>query len=137
MFARPRFASISASGIGQLRTWPLACPLKKGTNFVGNPFPLAQSPASRNMNVASGFTGSSSPTTSDRIYFWAGDTSASTGYNTYQLLKVGTHELWKIVGSTDLVTDYGTQNLFTAGTAAFINSINGKPDWVIPAPTIP
>ena len=88
------------------------------------------------MNVASGFTGSSSPTTSDRIYFWA-DTSASTGYDTYQLLKVGTHELWKIVGSTDLVTDYGTQNLFTAGTAAFINSINGKPDWVIPAPTIP
>ena len=50
---------------------------------------------------------------------------------------MGTHELWKIVGSTDLVTDYGTQNLFTAGTAAFINSINGKPDWVIPAPTIP
>lgn len=138
LFAKPKVGSVSASGIGQLRTWPLACPLKPGANFIGNPFPVAQSPALRGMNVAGGFTGTNNPATSDRIYFWAGDTSlTNTGYATYQLYKQGSRELWKIVGSTDLVTDYGTQNLFSAGTAAFINSINGKPDWVIPAPVIP
>jgi len=137
LFARPKLAPVSASGIGQLRTWQMACPLKQGTNFIGNPFPVAQSPANRSMNVASGFTGNANPVNSDRIYFWAGDTGNTTGYTTYHLLKQGSREIWKIVGSTDLVTDYGTQNLFTPGTAAFINSISGKPDWIIPAPTIP
>ncbi|MDB6116995.1 MAG: hypothetical protein JWO08_776, partial [Verrucomicrobiaceae bacterium] len=137
LFARPKLASVNASGIGQLRTWAMACPLKQGTNFIGNPFPVAQSPANRSMNVASGFTGDPNPVNSDRIYFWAGDTSNTTGYTTYHLLKQGSREIWKIVGSTDLITNYGTQNLFTPGTAAFINSIHGKADWIIPAPTIP
>ncbi len=137
LFARPKLGSVNASGIGQLRTWPMACPLKQGTNFIGNPFPVAQSPANRSMNVASGFTGDPNPVNSDRIYFWVGDTSNTTGYTTYHLLKQGSREIWKIVGSTDLITNYGTQNLFSPGSAAFINSIHGKADWVIPAPTLP
>lgn len=137
LFTHPKIAAVNASGIGQLRTWTMACPLKQGTNFIGNPFPVAQSPANRSMNVASGFTGNANPVNADRIYLWDGDAGNTTGYTTYHLLKQGSREFWKIVGSTDLLTDYGTQTLFAPGAATFITSINGKPDWLIPAPTIP
>ncbi len=137
LFARPKLSAVNASAMGQLRTWKVACPLVAGANFVGNPFPVGQSPLDRSMTFANGFTASTNPVNADRIYFWNGDAAPTTGYTTYHLLKQGSLEIWKIVGSTDLTTNYGTQTLFMPGTAAFINSIQGKPDWVIPAPSIP
>ena len=137
LFARPRFATVNSAVTGQLRTWSFACPLKKGVNFIGNPFPVGQSPSARGMYGSGGFTASSNPQLADRINFWVGDTSTNTGYTGYQLFKVGSREIWKLVGSTDIVTDWGTRNLFTAGTAAFITSVNGRPGWFIPAPVVP
>ena len=138
LFARPKFATVSAANIGQLRTWSFACPLKKGVNFIGNPFPVAQTPAVRGMYGTGGFTANAVSANADRINFWAGDTTGNaTGYTTYQLYKVGAREIWKVVGSTDIVTDWGTHSLFTAGTAAFITSVNGRPGWIIPAPVVP
>ncbi len=136
-FVHPRNSVVNSFAIGQLRTWQTACPLPKGACFMGNPFPVAQSPQLRGMTFANGFTASTNPVNADRIYIWSGDTSATTGYVTYQLLKFGSLEIWKIVGSADLSTNYGTQNLFAPGTAAFIQSINGKPDWMVPAPVVP
>ena len=137
VFARPHFGTVNAFSTGQLRTWKFALPLKAGTNFIGNPYPAAQSPLLRLMTTGNGFTGSFSSSSSDRMYFWNGDTSAATGYTTYQLFKGGHTEIWKVVGSTDLVTDYGQQSLFTSCHATFINSIKGKANWVIPAPVVP
>ncbi len=137
LYTHPKLAAVSAFATGQLRTWKMACPLIAGTNFVGNPFPVAQSPLDRSMTFANGFTGSTNPVTADRIYFWNGDTAPATTYTTYQLFKAGSLEIWKIVGSTDLSTNHGTDQLFAPGSAAFINSIQGKPDWMIPPPSIP
>ncbi|MDB6139088.1 MAG: hypothetical protein JWO94_2160, partial [Verrucomicrobiaceae bacterium] len=138
VFVRPRAIPANAFASGQLRTWKFAMSVRLGTNFISNPFPLAQSPVDRTMTVAGGFTGKTSASSSDRIYFWAGDTdAAATGYTTYQLFKAGQTEIWKDVGSTDLSTNMGLQKLFLNSRAGFINSIKGKADWMIPAPAVP
>lgn len=138
VFARPRVGSVSAFAAGQLRTWKFALPLKKGTTFFGNPYPVAQSPRTWSMTASGGFTASATTNSADRIYFWNGDTSATaTGYTTYQLYKAGISDFWKVVGSTDLTTDYGLQTLFSNCHGGFINSAKGLSTWVIPAPVVP
>ena len=137
-FVRPRFAPVTAFVTGQMRTWRFGCPLKVGYNFLGNPFPVAQSPSAWGMTTLNGFTGTTNPSTSDRLYFWTGDSSATQGYDTYQLFKTSRSSgIWKAVGSTDLTTDYGKQNLFSNCHGSFINSISGSTFWYVPTPSIP
>ena len=137
VFVHPRTTAVNVVVTGQLRTWPFACPLSVGTNLVSNPFAAPQSPEGRGMTTGGGFTGTNKPVTSDRLYLWSPDSGGQPGYVTYQLLKINTLEHWTIVGSADLSTNYGSQNLFGPGVATFIQSINGKPDWVLPPPVLP
>jgi hypothetical protein len=116
---------------GQVRSWSIACPLLAGTNLVGNPHPVSQTFTQRAMTTANGFTGSTEATTSDRINHWLGDTSPTTGYDGYYLLKSGPTERWLKVGDATLADQSGV-SVFGAGLADFVNSVSGKADWMLP-----
>jgi hypothetical protein len=136
LFTKPRVGSVSATMVGQARSWQIACPLVVGTNLVGNPHPVAQSFSARGMTTANGFTGNTIATAADRVNVWAGDASSATSYTSYYLLKSGATERWLKAGDATLV-DQSAAPVFGAGLAAFINSVTGKVDWMLPAPWTP
>lgn len=136
LFTKPRVGSVSMALVGQARSWKVACPLLAGTNLVGNPHPVAQSFNARGMSTANGFTGNSNSTAADRVNVWSGDAAASTSYEAYYLLKSGATERWLKTGDATLA-DYGATPVFGAGLAAFINSVSGKADWLLPSPWTP
>lgn len=134
VFVKTR-STVNCLVLGELRTWKFNWPLTAGINFVGNPFPVAQSPSARQMSTSAGFTGTTSTLTSDKISVWKPDTGRPIGYDSYNLIKGPTIELWKLAGGTS--TNYSSSNLFSPGTAAFVNSIVGKSVWMLPAPQVP
>ena len=136
IYNRPRVGAVTAFTTGLARSWKFAAPIKTGLNFMGNPYPVAQSPADRLMTTANGFTGTNSATTADKFNIWNGDSSASTTYKVYFLLKSGAIERWVTVGDATLTSRSG-EKLFPAGTGLFLNSKVGQPNWVLPAPWTP
>lgn len=129
LFTRPRDTIVNAAGTGAVRTWKVACPLKAGYNFIGNPYPVSQSALERSMTSANGFTGSATSGTSDRVLSWTGDQSSITAYDTYYLVKGGTIERWlKVAGGG---ADQGNTKIFGVNTAVFSISILGQPNWVL------
>lgn len=136
LFVRPRVGTVNLGAAGQVRSWDMVCPLKTGVNFVGNPFPMAMSPASRNMTVAGGFKGGANANLADKFNFWSGDASSSTTYVTYYLFKNVSIERWLRAGDAAL-TDRTNELLFPPTTAAFMTSILGHSTWLIPSPWTP
>lgn len=129
LFAKPRTSTLSTGATGLVRTWKFACPLKTGVNFIGNPYPVSQSPAERSMTVTGGFTGAVTQTSADRVYVWNGDATTTLSYDTYYLLKSATVERWLKSGAG--ATDQSASKFFYVNTAAFINSIAGQPNWLL------
>lgn len=136
LFTKPRAGSVDATLKGLVRTWPMACPLRVGTSFVGNPWPVDQSPLDRGMTTALGFTGAAAFTTADRIYEWNGDTAPSSSYTNYYLLLSGPFNQW-VRQSDATLTDRSAEPRFKAAAAAFIISVNGKADWMLTPPYTP
>ncbi len=129
LFTKPRDTVVNAAATGAVRTWKVACPLKVGYNFIGNPYPVSQSASDRGIASLNGFTGSATSGTSDRVLTWTADETAVTGYDTYYLLKGGTIELWAKVGSGG--TNHGATKIFNANKAVFTISILGQPNWIL------
>lgn len=136
LFVRPRVGTVGLGAVGQVRSWDVVCPLKTGISFVGNPYPVAMSPASREMSVAGGFTGGGNANNADKFNFWTGDDSSTTSYVTYYLFKNVSMELWLRVGDASLA-DRTNELLFPPTTAFFMTSLAGQPTWKIPAPWAP
>lgn len=136
VFVRPRVGSVPLGAAGQVRSWDMACPLKLGINFIGNAYPMPMSPSNRLMSAAGGFKASTSSDGADRINIFRGDTSTSLNYTSYYLFSNGAIERWLRVGDATLV-DRASEQLFAPATAAFITSVLGHPNWVIPAPWTP
>jgi len=134
LFVKPNQALIAAAN-GQVRTWKFACPLRLGTNLIGNPYPVSQSFTSRLMTFASGFTGHFSANSADRVNAWSGDTSGviTPGYVPYMLSPTGT---WVKVGEVPSV-NRSSDPVFAPGTAAFITSRTANPLWIMPAAVAP
>ena len=123
--------------LGIVRDYKFACPIKQGTRLIGGGWPMDQSPASRNMLYANGFTGASSSSRADRILIWTGDTtSEGTTYDTHYLLKTASIQQWVRNGDSTLSNE-NAASLFGAMHGVFFNSYLGKPDYVAPVPWTP
>lgn len=122
---------------GPVRSNAFLYRLTAGQNFLGNPWPLPSSPNSRGMSVASGFTGSPQPSTSDLISVWRADTTAGiNSYDTFFLLQINTLERWVRQGDATLA-DRGAESTFQPGRAAFLRKQTAAPAYLLPAPWAP
>lgn len=114
--------------IGDVRSNSLAKPLVAGYNLVANGFPVDESPASRLMTYANGFTGSTSSTSADRIL----TIQPSGSFETYYLLRngTGTVEQWTKVGGGS--TNHNTTALFNWDGATLIYKMSADANHVLP-----
>jgi hypothetical protein len=84
----PRVKGVTLPLLGEVRTWRLVHQLKTGTQLVSVGSPVALSPEGAQMNVAGGFLGGTDASSSDGLWFWAGDrVRATSGYDRYALLQ--------------------------------------------------
>ena len=131
-FVHPRGGPVSLLFSGWVRTNAFARPIAQGNNFVGGGWPVAQSPASRAMSVAGGFTGARSALASDLMQFWAGDTSLlGVGYQSHYLLETATRHQWTPQVNASVLNENNLP-LFTPLRAFLLKSIAGKPDYLMP-----
>ena len=129
--------SLILTQAGQVRHNAVACNLKAGANLITGGWPLDQSPNDRLMTTTNGFTGNGNPQVADKLSFWTGDdTPGLQGYNGYFLFSGGSRKYFTQIGNTGLANDNGLQ-LFVSLRAAFIQSVAGKSNWVIPLPWTP
>jgi hypothetical protein len=137
VLVQAKYAVLSTVYTGEVRSWAFASPLGAGTQMMGNPWPVGQSPAQRVMNSGSGFKGASLASSADQVRLWLGDSVAGQqGYTTYYYFKTGTYDQWTRQGDATLANQ-GASVLFKAQGAAFIRSVLGNPTWVIPCPWTP
>jgi hypothetical protein len=129
LFTKPKAGVVNAGAAGQVRRWKVANPLKSGYNFIGNPYPQAQSANQRVMTTANGFSGGLTQASADRVLVWTADVGTTTGYETYYLLKNPSIERWLKSGSGS--TDQGNTKIFGSNTAAFLISQLGNPNWIL------
>ena len=91
----------------------------------------------RQMTVANGFTGGRDPRLSDQIRFWAGDTSPGTeAYLSHFLVEYNTLHQWSPQSNASLLNENNLL-LFKSLHGAFIKSVAGKSNWIIPPPWTP
>ena len=120
--------------VGEVRANAFQLPLATGAQFIGGGWPVAQSPGSRSMSTATGFTASTAPASADRVRFWLGDTTpGATAYDNYFYFS-GTVPQWRHEGGA---VDASAAQLFMPFHATFILSINGNQDWTLPRPFTP
>ena len=138
LFLTARSATVNQIFAGVVRETPFATPLVAGSNFVGGGWPMDQSPDSRGMTLAAGFTGSNNPASADRIQTWKADQTGTldAGYNSDYLLNYPGYQQWTPQGSASLLNDNATL-LFENLRAAMIRSISGLPAHVAPLPWTP
>ncbi len=132
-----RGSALTRTMTGFVRANPFALRLANRQNLIGTPWPLAQSPASRNMTTVNGLSGSNQATTADALSVWASDlTPGAPSFASYFLFRVGSTERWVLQGDGSL-QDRRNDLLFRAGRAAFWKSINGQPNFVLATPWTP
>jgi hypothetical protein len=132
-----RGSALTRTMTGFVRANPFALRLANRQTLIGTPWPLAQSPASRNMTTVNGLTGSNQATTADALSVWASDlTPGAPSFASYFLFRVGSTERWVLQGDGAL-QDRRNDLLFRAGRAAFWKSINGHPSFVLATPWTP
>lgn len=111
---------------GDVRTNAVSRPLMAGYNLVANGFPVDETPATRLMTYANGFSGGAIAGAADRVL-----TLQSSGlFETYFLLRnsSGSVERWMMVGGGDSTN----AALFTWDGAAFIYKVNPDMNHVLP-----
>lgn len=132
-----RGSALTRTATGSVRANPFVFRLANRQTLMGTPWPLAQSPAARNMATVNGLSGSNQATTSDALSIWATDlTPGSPGFTSFFLFKVGSTERWVLQGDGAL-QDRKNDLLFRPGRAAFWKSISGLPNFVLPTPWTP
>ena len=96
---------IRQTSFGMVAAHDQACAMNEGFNLLGAMWPFDQSPAGtngRDLTVAAGFQGGTSPNNATELFFWNGDlvndditvTSYSEGYTNYMLLDGGGMQNW-------------------------------------------
>ncbi len=137
LFIHPRATTVSLILSGKVRQNPFATKIPIGNTFITGGWPLDQSPATRLMSQANGFTASRNPLTADKIQFWVGDTTPATqAYTSHYLLNYAAHQHWTDQANATLANENALP-LFKSLHAHFIRSILGKTDWVVPLPWVP
>ncbi|MBX7207515.1 MAG: putative Ig domain-containing protein [Verrucomicrobiaceae bacterium] len=132
MYVHCRTTPVSLVLSGHVRQNSFACPLKVGSNLIGSGFPMDQSPAMRQMTLANGFTGGRDPAKVDQIRFWAGDaTTGAEAYISHFLVEYNTLHQWSPQSNASL-TNENNFLMFKSLQGAFVKSIAGKSNWVIP-----
>lgn len=122
---------------GLVRSTPFATTLTTGPNLIAGGWPMEQTPLQRNYTHASGFSGSSSSATSDRLLFWSGDSTAGvSGYDGHFLLRTGPLNHWTTEKNSSLINQNNTV-LFQPLRAVLIRSRNGLSNHVQPNPWTP
>ena len=98
---------------------------------------MDQSPSSRLLTVANGYTGASSAARADRILIWNGDeVPGTTGYLSHYLLSTATLQKWVRSGDAQL-TSQSDLPLFKAMRGGYFNAYIAKPSVVSPCPWTP
>ena len=137
VFVQPKSSAILLTQTGQVRQNALACPLKVGPNMITGGWPLDQSVTDRKMTITDGFTGNGNSQLADKIQLWTGDdTPGQQGYSGYFQFSAGSRKYLTDIGSTSL-TNRNTLPIFVALRAAFVQSVAGKSNWVMPLPWTP
>ena len=137
VYIHPKAGAVSLVQSGQVRQNAAACPLKTGPNMISGGWPMTQSPNSRLMTVANGFTGNPNPLHADKVLFWAGDdTSNLEAYISHFELNAGGRQFLTEMSDAALTNENGLP-LFKALRANFIQSVAGKSNWVMPLPWTP
>ncbi len=112
---------------GKARTNGFAQPLVAGNNLIAQPWPIAASPLQRQMTTANGMTGSTSPTTADKIL-----KNNSDVFATYYLLRnsLGSIEQWTLSGGGS--TDRSNDLLFGETSSVIISKIYDDMNYLVP-----
>jgi hypothetical protein len=132
-----RGASFTLPSTGYVRANPFAFRLNTKQTLIGTPWPISQSPVSRNMVTANSLTGSNQPSTADTLSIWASDLTPGTpGFTSFFLFQSGLVERWVRQGD-GLLQDRSSNLLFLPARAAFWKSINGLSAFVLPSPWTP
>ena len=123
--------------LGVVRAHAFATPLRLGNQLIAGGWPMDQSPSSRLLTVANGYTGANSATRADRILIWNGDAvSGTTGYLSHYLLKTASIERWVRSGDAQL-TSQNNLPIFKAMRGVYFNAYVAKPLVVSPCPWTP
>ncbi|MDB6138443.1 MAG: hypothetical protein JWO94_1515, partial [Verrucomicrobiaceae bacterium] len=137
VYIHPKGSAVSLVQSGVVRQNPAACLVKTGATLMSGAWPMDQSPASRALTQANGFTGSTNPLHADRVLFWAGDdTSNKEAYISHFELNAGGRQFLTEMSDASL-TNENALPIFKALRANFIQSVAGKSDWVMPLPWTP
>ena len=125
---------VSIVGIGQVRTNAFAQPLVPGFQMIASGYPLDQSPNARGMGGAL-FTGDTESSLADQILTWKGDTvPGESGFDLYFLLELAPgYQFW----SDSSFVDRGSESLFKACRAIFLNKQNGQETFTLSLPWDP
>ena len=123
--------------LGVVRAHSFATPLKLGNQLIAGGWPMDQSPNSRLLTVANGYTGANTATRADRILIWNGDSAPGTlGYGSHYLLKTASLERWVQTGDAQL-NSLNNLALFKALRGVYFNAYTAKPAVVSPCPWVP
>lgn len=138
LFVRKISAATDILLAGVLRPNPFAMPLPVGFTFMASGWPADQSPASRSMLLANGFTGSNNASNADQFLRWAPDLNPANAesYSTHFLLNAGALKYWTPMGNAAVPNDDNTL-LFTRHRANFLKLKNAQPNWLLPLPWNP
>ena len=118
------FSQIRAGGLtllasGEVPVAALALPLRAGLNFLGNPSPVAVSPAGLGLNAA-GFAASTNPAAADSFLTWRGDRGAGATWDSCFLLDPAPDPAFWVNKADPFITDQTLVPLFRAGRGFFL-----------------
>lgn len=120
----PRTASVSVTYAGGVRSWKTSLPLRAGAQMLGTGYPLALSPAGRNMVAADGFAAG------DAFRLWLGDNTVDASYANFTFQAPAS---WLATDGSDA----SATKLFNPFRAAWFISAQGSTSWVPPVPWAP
>lgn len=136
-FTHPKGSPQEVVWHGMVRANPFACPLRQGPNFIGDGWPMDQTPAMRGMTTAAGFIGTRDPATADQILFWKGDSGLeSLAYYSHFLLNYGALQQWTEVGNAALANE-NNDLMFHPTTGSIYKMRSGLSGYVMPMPWTP
>jgi hypothetical protein len=111
---------------------------KAGLSLVAPGFPKDQSPSDWQMNTASGFAASRSPSRADQILRWRGDfvPGAADGYGIHYFLALPSGSFWTPTANAQIPNETFSP-LFSSQSAVFLKLQSPKTEWVQPRPWTP
>ena len=118
-FSQIRGGSLTLLASGEVPVAALALPLRAGLNFIGNPSPVAASPAGLGLNAA-GFMASTNPAVADSFLTWRGDGGSGATWDSCFLLDPAPDPAFWVNKADPFITDQSLVPLFRAGRGFFL-----------------